>query len=65
MLEGFPAGPSANHGSEAVEFGGSEFAFKLEVKSETGKGKHVGNEKFGLQAWGGKSVAGEMAGGGF
>jgi hypothetical protein len=64
-LEGFPGGPATDHGAEAVEFVGREFAFKLEVKTETREGKNVGDEKFGLQARGGESVAGEMAGGGF
>ena len=65
VLNGFAGGPAPNKGAEVFKLGGGEFAFELEVQTETGQRKGVGNEQFGLKSGRGESVFCEMGSGGF
>ena len=65
VLKGFASGAAANERAQGFEFGRREVAFKLEIKAEAGEVESVGEEEFGLKAWGGETVTGKVAGGGF
>jgi hypothetical protein len=65
VLNGFAGGPAPNKGAEVFKLGRGEFAFELEVQTETGQRKGVGNEQFGLKSGRGESVFCEMGSGGF
>ena len=62
VLKRFAGSPAADKLTERFQLGGIQLPLELEIETETRKREGVGEEKLGLQAGGGNSVFGEVAG---
>ena len=62
MLEWLTGGATTDELAERFQLGGIQLPLELEIETETRKRESVGEEKLGLQAGGGNSVFGEVAG---